>query len=143
MREDLIQQEFLQPGRVLQKLLEPGIGNGKLEGFDPMVGHRNPEAIFLLHNLHLSIRAQMKKTEQVELFPELSLQLGLFQNGFAGVSVEKCALNLLSDDVRLVDNRGGRHTHGDADSFTDLLFRRPVLNGLLNMSLQTSLAVKS
>ncbi len=79
MREDLIQQEFLQPGRGLQKLLEPGTGNGKLEGLDPMVGHRDPEAIFLLHNLHLSIRAQMKKTEQVELFPELSLQLGLSQ----------------------------------------------------------------
>ncbi len=75
MREDLIQQKLLQPGRVLQKLLEPGIGNGKLEGLHPMVGHRDPEAIFLLHNLHLSVRAQMKKAEEVELFPELSLQL--------------------------------------------------------------------
>ena len=79
MREDLIQQELLQPGRVLEKFLEPGMGNGKLEGFHPVVGHRDPQAVFLLHNLHLSIRAQVKKTEQVELFPELSLQLALFQ----------------------------------------------------------------
>ena len=56
--------------------------------------------------------------------------------------LEQLDLHVIGGDVGEIDHRGGAHTHGDGDSLGYLFVSRPVLDGLLDVALNTSLTLE-